>query len=68
MDVFTGQMTPPVLEAFKEADVCIVNVPTNMTKFYQPFDLTVNGYAKRFLKRKSNELYSGQVKAQLDEY
>ena len=66
MDVFTGQMTTAVLEAFKEANVCIVNVPANMTKFYQPLDLTVNGYAKRFLKRKFNEWYSGQVKAQLD--
>ena len=37
-----------------------------MTKFYQPLDLTVNDYAKRFLKRKFNEWYSGQVKTQLD--
>ena len=66
MDVFTGQMMTAVLEAFKEANVCIVNVPANMTKFYQPLDLMVNGYAKRFLKRKFNEWYSGQVKAQLD--
>ena len=35
--------------------------------FYQPLDLTVNGYAKRFLKRKFSEWYSGQVKAQLDD-
>ena len=66
MDVFTGQITTAVREAFKEANVCIVNVPANMTKFYQPLDLTVNGYAKRFLKRKFNEWYPGQVKAQLD--
>lgn len=37
-----------------------------MTKFYQPLDLTVNGYAKRFLKKKFNEWYSEQVKTQLD--
>ena len=61
MDVFTGQMTPAVLDAFKEENICIVNVPANMTKFYQPLDLTVNGYAKRFLKRKFNEWYSGKV-------
>ena len=48
------------------ANICIVNVPANMTKFYQPLDLKVNGYAKRFLKRKFNEWYSGQVKTQLD--
>ena len=34
MDVFTGQMTTAVLDAFKEADICIVNVPANMTKYY----------------------------------
>ena len=45
-------MTIAVLDAFKEADICIVNVPANMTKYYQPLDLTVNGYAKRYLKRK----------------
>ena len=67
MDVFTGQTTTVVLEAFKEADICIVNVPANMTKFYKPLHLTVNGYAKRFIKRKFNEWYSGQVKAQLDD-
>ena len=39
-----------------------------MTKFYQPLDLTVNGYAKQFLKCKFNEWYSGQVKAQLDNW
>ena len=61
MDVFTGQMTTAVLDAFKEADICIVNVPANMTKYYQPLDLTVNGYAKRYLKRKFIQWYSGQV-------
>ena len=35
MDVFTGQTTTAVLDAFKEADICIVNVPANMTKYYQ---------------------------------
>ena len=49
MDVFTGQMTTAVLDAFKEADIYIVN-----------------GYAKRYLKRKFIEWYSGQVKSQLD--
>ena len=63
MDVSTGQMTTVVLET----DICIANVPANMTKFYQPLDLMVNGFAKRFIKSKFNEWYSGQVKAQLDD-
>ena len=37
-----------------------------MTKYYQPLDLTANGYAKRFLKSKFTEWYSSQVRAYLD--
>ena len=48
MDVFTCQMTAEVLNAYEEANILIINVPANMTKYYQPLDLTVNGYAKRF--------------------
>ena len=66
MDVFTGQMTAVVLNAYEEANILIINVPANMTKYYQPLDLTVNGYAKRFLKSKFTEWYSSQVRAYLD--
>ena len=58
MEVITDQMTTIVLEAFKEANVWIVNVPANMTRYHQPLDLTVNGYGKRFLKHKFNEWYT----------
>ena len=53
IDVFTGQMTVEVLNTYEEANILIINVPANMTKYYQPLDLTVNGYAKRF---KANSL------------
>ena len=43
MDVFTGQTTSPVVESYKENNICIVKVPANMTKYYQPLDLTING-------------------------
>ena len=56
MDVFTGQTTSPVVESYEENNICIVNVPANMTKYYQP--LTVNGYAKRFMKK---HLMSGML-------
>ena len=65
MDLFTGQMTSGVVEPYMKNNLCVVNVPTNMTKYYQPLDLTVNGYAKRYLKRKFNEWYSQQVSTQL---
>ena len=67
MDVFTGQMTPQVIQHYAESNILIVNVPRNMTKYYQPLDLTVNGYSKRFLKNKFNEWYSFQVSKQLAE-
>lgn len=66
MDVFTGQMTAPVLQCFKEHNIYVVNVPTNMSKSYQHLDQTVNGYAKRFMKRKFNKWYSQQGQQQLD--
>ena len=65
MDVFTGQLTPQVIQHYAESNTLIVNVPRNMTKYYQLPDLTVNGYSKRFLKNKFNEQYSFQVSKQL---
>lgn len=67
MDVFTGQTTKEVIAVLKENDICVVNVPANMTKFYQPLDLTVNGYAKRFTKTKFTEWYSKQIGKQMQE-
>ena len=66
MDVFTGQMIGKVLNSYQEANIHIISVPVNMTKYYQPLDLTVNGYAKRVLKSKFNEWYLSQVRAYLD--
>ena len=36
-----------------------------MTRFYQPFDLTVNGNAKRFITKKFNGWYSDQISEEL---
>ena len=66
MDVFTVQMTAKVLNASEEANILIFNVPANMTKYYQPLGLTVNGQAKRFLKSKFTEWHSSQIRAYLD--
>ena len=52
MDDFTGQMTPEILDSCKAYNICAINVPANMTKNYQPLDLTVNREAKCILKRK----------------
>ena len=47
-------------------NILATNVPPNMTKFYQPLDLTVNGFAKRFMAREFNDWCTDQVSAQLD--
>ena len=65
MDVFTGQMTEDVVKHYQDNNILIVNVPRNMTKYYQPLDLTVNGYCKKFLKRKFIQWYSAEVTRQL---
>ena len=46
MDVFTGQVTLEIKEVLQENSILASNVPTNMTRFYQPFDLPINGSAK----------------------
>ena len=45
MGIFTGQMTDDVHAALNKNHVCVLNVPNNMTRLYQPLDLTVNGRA-----------------------
>ena len=66
MDVFTGQMTPKVLNLYKECNIEIVCVPANMTHLLQPLDLTVNGFAKKYTRGKFGEWYSAEIGIQLD--
>ena len=47
-------------------DMELVAVPANMTNFFQPLDLTVNGAAKRFAKKEVITYYSAQVQQQLE--
>ena len=66
MDVFTGQMTSDVLNLLRNNTILLTNIPANMTKFYRPLVLTVNGYAKRFMAQKFNYCCTQQVSVQLD--
>ena len=45
--------------------MCVVYVPANSAKYYQPLDLTVNRYTKHYFKNKFNQWYSQQVSSQL---
>ena len=59
-------MTVSVTEKLAENFIKYVKVPANMTSLFQPLDLTVNGSAKAFMKKKITEWYSLEVTKQLD--
>ena len=66
-DDFKGQITQSVLDLLKNHNILFDFVPANMTLIFQPLDLTVNGYAKKYCKKKFNEWYNDQIFQQLDE-
>ena len=45
--------------------ISVTKVPANMTRFYQPLDLTVNKSAKRFIAKKYSSWYSQQKSDEL---
>ena len=64
-DVFRGQKTAKVLKKLVSLNIAIVSVPANVTHFFQPLNLTVNGEAKRFNKDKFTTWYLEEVKQQI---
>ena len=66
MDAFTGQKTSEVLDLLNANKILVTNVPLNTTKYYQPLDLTGNGYAKEFMSRKFSGWYTQQISLQLE--
>ena len=67
MDIFSEQTIPETLDSYKVYDIYVIHVLADLTKYYQPLDLTVNREAKRFLKRKFVDWYSYQVSNQLSD-
>ena len=61
IDVFSGQMTDPVIQKLKENYIKVTRVPPNMKNLFQHLDLTVNGSAKAFMKKKFTEWYSSSI-------
>ena len=61
-DVFKGQVTATVLEKLPSINCEFVPMPANMTHFFQPLDLTVNGSAKQFMWKQFITYYSDAVK------
>ena len=60
-------MTDPLIQKLKESKIKVTRVPVNMTNLFQPLDLTVNGSAKAFLKKKFTEWYSSSISKQIEE-
>ena len=51
-DILTGQMNSSLKDVIGKQNLIVVNVPENMTKYYQVLDLTVNNYAKASTRKK----------------
>ena len=64
IDVFLGQVTKPVID--KMTANKLVKVTANMTRLFQPLDLTVNGAAKAYMKKCFTEWYSRCIIQELD--
>ena len=54
MDVFAGKITSDFKKVIQGTNISVTVVPVNMTRFYRPLDLTVNGSAKRVIVKKFN--------------
>ena len=65
-DVFKGQMTPTIKSELESLNMELVDVPANMTHFFQPLDLTVNGLVKKFMRKQFITYYSSEIKRQID--
>ena len=65
-DVFKGQKSDKVLSKLASLNIEVVSVPANMTHFFQPLDLTVNGEAKRFMKDQFTWWYSAEIQKQME--
>ena len=66
-DVFKGQCNVKVNNFLTKLNIKVVMVPANMTHFFQPLDLTVNGSAKNFMKKKFVTWYANEVKKKVEE-
>ena len=60
-------MMSVVLTILNDNNMCLVNIPPNMAKYYQPLNLTVNGHVKRYLKNKFSTWCGNQNSKHLNE-
>ena len=65
-DAFRAQMTDVVKSKLDSLSIESVTVPANMTHFFQPLDLTVNGAAKKLSTKAFVTHYSDTVLKQIE--
>ena len=65
-DLFKGQKTERVHHLIADDNCFCVFVRANISNYFQPLDLTVNGPAKPFLKGKFQEWYAREIAKQVD--
>ena len=64
-DVFKGQKTQRYQDYLSNG-CAWVYIPANLTDQFQPLDITVNGPAKKFLKKKFEEWYAKEISSPMD--
>ena len=65
MGCIKGQMTDMVKSKLTALSIDLVAVPANLTHFFQPLDLTVNGAEKKLARKEFIQYYSTAVQQQL---
>ena len=65
-DVFRGQTTDKFLDVLKDNNILSTKIPPNMTHVFQPLDLTVNKFAKDFMKGKFSTWFSRKISLGLE--
>ena len=58
-------ITDDVISLLRDNNIHYILVPNNMTKLFQPLDLTVNKHRKSYLKWLFSEWYAQQIENQL---
>ena len=59
-------MTTEVRKVIESLILLAANAPANMAKYYQVSELTVNKYAKAFIRKNFNEWHAKETHCQLD--
>lgn len=61
-----ADMTDPVINKLEVNNIILTKVLANMRRYFQPLDLTVNGYVKQYTKRKCVDWYSKEIVNAID--